>query len=189
MDLIKSIAIVLVALSSLGIVCIVLRKENSFYNVFEVIQYQHKLLEGSPIQKNGFYVLPLLLSAGLAVLFVPNDSFISSMITIVCMLLSILLAALAIIASSNTTNVVKEEQRKNVNSVTKETIFSISYAAYLSILLLFYLLVISAVQVNSLSFVLAVVLTGMGYYAFFLIILTLLIIIKRIWKLKELDVK
>lgn len=189
MDWIKIIAIALVALSVVGITLIILRKKRSFFNVLEVIKAQHQLLKESRLHYLAFYILPLFLSAGLAMLFVLKEAFISSMITVVCMLLSILLAALAIIASSNVTNVVAKDQRESVSIVIKETVFLISYAAYLSILLLVYLLVLFAVQVNALHPILSTVLTGVGYYVFALIVLTLLIIIKRIWKLKEPDLQ
>lgn len=187
MDWMKITAIAFVALSGIGITLIILRKRKSFFNVVEVIKAQHQLLKDDKLHRFAFYILPIFLSFGLAVLYVPNEAFISSMITVVCMLLSILLAALAIIASSNVTKAVNEDQRQSICAVIKETIFSISYAAYLSVILLIYLLVLFAVQVNSLSPILAAVLAGVGYYVFVLIVLTLLIIIKRIWKIKELD--
>lgn len=189
MDWMKITAIAFVALSGIGITLIIMRKDLSFFNVLEVIQAQHQLLKDDKLHRFAFYILPIFLSFGLAVLYVPNDAFISSMVTVVCMLLSILLAALAIIASNNVTNVVNEDQRKSVSNVIRETVFLISYAAYLSVFLLIYLLVLFAMQVNALHPILATVLTGVGYYVFALIILTLLIIIKRIWKLKEPDLK
>jgi len=187
MSWLNILAVVFIVLSAVCLALIVLQKENNFFNAQEVIKAQYAMLKTSKIHQLTFYIFPLFLSAGLAILFVPDEAFISSMITVVCMLLSILLAALAIIASSKVTKAVNEDQRNNICEVIKETIFSISYAAYLSVILLIYLLVLFAVQVNSLSPVLAAVLTGVGYYVFALIVLTLLIIIKRIWKIKELD--
>lgn len=189
MSWLNIVAVAFIVLSAVCLALIVLQKKNNFFNTWEVIGAQHEMLKNSRIHQMAFYILPLFLSTGLAILFVPDEAFISSMITVVCMLLSILLAALAIIASSNATKVENEDQRKNICEVIKETIFSISYAAYLSVILLIYLLVLFAVQVNSLSPVLAAVLTGVGYYVFVLIVLTLLIIIKRIWKIKELDLR
>ena len=187
MDWIKIIAVAFIALAGVFLALIVLQKNNSFFNVREVIKKQHNMLKSSRIHRSSFYVLPLFLSAGLAILFVPDGDFISSMITVVCMLLSILLAALAIIASNNASKAANRDQKEIINEVIKETIFSISYAAYLSIILLSYLLLLFAIKVNTLCSVFATVLTGIGYYVFVLIVLTLLIIIKRIWKIKELD--
>ena len=67
-------------LISAGIMSVsLLRKNEPFFNIHEIVQEYRKLIRGSTIV---FFILPLLFSVGLALLYTAGTRFYSEIITI-----------------------------------------------------------------------------------------------------------
>lgn len=84
-------------LISAGIMSVsLLRKNEPFFNIHEIVQEYRKLIRGSTIV---FFILPLLFSVGLALLYTAGTRFYSEIGVILGIILSMLLASLSILCN------------------------------------------------------------------------------------------
>ena len=107
-------------LISAGIMSVsLLRKNEPFFNIHEIVQEYRKLIRGSTIV---FFILPLLFSVGLALLYTAGTRFYSEIGVILGIILSMLLASLSILCNYDFSEVRDEQQRKKGRDVVKTTI-------------------------------------------------------------------
>ena len=179
MDTIKLIGLALILVSG-TLILVSLLKENSFFNLRKIIKEQLALFQHSKHQYLIFYALPLVLAVGLAFLYTAKEDFFVMLNTILSIILSILLAVLTILSAKDFSKVQDKEQRKNVKRVVKETINAISFVAILCVFLLLFDLVMIAIKDISVCGTISILVSALIYYAFIIILLCLLMIIKRI---------
>ena len=185
----KILGIVLVVTSfSLISVCL-FRKNEAYFNLREVVQKHFALFKNSKSQYFIFYILPLLFSVGLALLYTATEEFLTESSVVLGIILSVLLTILSILSSYDFSNVKNQAQCARVNSVVTDTINSITFNTLLCIALMLYNMVLVVLNEGDYSWVpfditlIKVIMSGIAYYLFSVICLTLLLIVKQMCKI------
>ena len=182
---------ILVVVSVVLICGSLLRKNESYFNLRNVIRKHFGLFKNCKFQYWVFYGFPILLSVGLAMLYETNSVFFSELNVILSILVSILFAILSILGGNDYSSVADERQKKNAKAVLRDTVNAIVFTAVLSVFLLLFGLVFSVVSIDSFNgWIFDVtmakrIVSGMAYYIFTVILLNLLLIIKHMSKLIE----
>ena len=182
---------ILVVVSVVLICGSLLRKNESYFNLRNVIRKHFGLFKNCKFQYWVFYGFPILLSVGLAMLYETNSVFFSELNVILSILVSILFAILSTLGGNDYSSVADERQKKNAKAVLRDTVNAIVFTAVLSVFLLLYGLVFSVVSIDSFNgWIFDVtmakrIVSGMAYYIFTVILLNLLLIIKHMSKLIE----
>lgn len=174
------IGLVLVGLSVLLLVIGLLKKNESFFNLREVISLHLSLFRNDISQYIVFFVLPLLFSIGLSLLYTANDDLYEQISVIVGVILSILLAVLSIITSKDYRISQDKGRNERVKAVVVETINTISFATFICVFIMICSLVMIVVDGVPAPQWLRTVLTCGAFYCFTVLILTMLMIVKRI---------
>ena len=191
MSYIKIVGTIFVAVSGILMCSSFLRKNEYYFNLRSVIKRHLRLFKNCKSQYVIFYGLPLLFSAGLALLCEANSQFFSELSVILSILISILFAILSILCGQDYATVSNEEQKKRAKVVLLDTVNAIVFTAFLCIFLLLYGLVFSlvdAVAFDWLPFnieILKRIVSGVAYYFFTVILFNLFLIFKHMSKLIE----
>ncbi len=188
MDLIKFIGLALVLLFVLINTFFLFRKNESFFNLRDVIKDHLGLFRNSKSQYVIFYISPLFFAMGLSMIYEAGETFYTNLSVIVSVLLSMLLAILSILTGKDYSSIEDDNQRKNIKNVTQETITAIVFDSMLCIFLLLYGLVM--IVVDGVTFdaeVVKRIFAGIAYYSFAVMLLNLLLIVKRMSRIIEFD--
>ena len=188
MDLIKFIGLALVLLFVLINTLFLFRKNESFFNLRDVINDHLGLFRNSKSQYVIFYISPLFFAVGLSMIYEAGETFYTNLSVIVSVLLSMLLAILSILTGKDYSSIEDDNQRKNIKRVTQETITAIVFDSMLCIFLLLYGLVM--IVIDGVSFdaeVVKRIFAGIAYYSFAVMLLNLLLIVKRMSRIIEFD--
>lgn len=186
---IKEIGFILVIISSLLLAISLMRKNEPFFNLREIIGLHLKMFQSCKTQYIVFYGLPLLLSVGLTLLFVASDAFFSELSIVLSIILSMHFSILSILSGFNFYSVKVEKQREKSQTVIIETTNSIIFNCLLCLFMLLYNLTMIIFDEESASLIpisvrtLKSVASGVAYYLFIVILLTTLLIIKQMSKL------
>lgn len=184
MTKIKLTGICLVIISLLIIFLCLLRKKDTFFNLYKVIFDHLKLFKDCKFQYIVFYGLPLVFSVGLAMLYTAGTAFYSELSVILGILLSMMLAILSILSGYDFSDKNKRE-RKKAQDVVDETINAIIFDSVLCMFLMIYGLVIIVLEGSSFPdfpidiTIIKAIISGVAYYIFTVILLNLLLIIKH----------
>lgn len=169
---------------------IVLKKDEPFFNVNEIIRQHLSIFEQSKTQYFVFFGLPMLFSVGLAMLYTAGESFYSNISVILGIILSMLLASLSILSGYNFSTVKDEKQRANGKLVVKMTINTIMFVSLLCVFLLLYGLVMIVLCGGDYSWVCSSVVeickaiaSTIAYYTFSVILLSILLVFKQMSKI------
>lgn len=195
MEPIKYIGLVLVIVSAILILCSLLRKKESFFNLRQVIKKHLAVFKECKFQYLVFYGFPMFFSIGLAMIYKAGETFYSELSVIMGILLSMLFAILSILAGHDFSTVKDEQQRAKVKSVVKETVNAIVFDSILCLFLMIYglvVIVLDGISFSSLPFNIAIVkaiISGVAYYIFSVILLNLLLIVKHMSKIIEFNLK
>lgn len=184
MNVLREVGLAFVGISTVLMAMLLLRKEESFFNLNAVVANHMKLFKNSRLQYVAFYILPLFFAAGLAMIYEAGNVFYSELSVVVGIILSILLAALSILAGKDYKDVPDGETKKRLFRVLKETVNAIVFNCFLCVFLLLYGLVM--IIIENISFKIGIikrVFAGISYYTFVVMILTLFLIVKRISKI------
>lgn len=179
------VGIIFVILSLICIFVSLIRKKESFFNIMDVVKNHLKLFKSCPYQYVIFYVFPLLFAIGLVLIYQAGESFYSELSVVIGIILSILMAILSIISGYNFSNIKDEGQRKRANDVLAETINAIVFNSLLCVFMMLYalsMIVIDGVDFSWIKFdtiILESIASGIAYYVFSVILLTLLLIVKH----------
>jgi len=193
----KLIGLVLVVSSTIIIFVLLLRKNESFFNIRDVIKKQFALFKNCKSQYFVFYAIPLLFASGLALIYNADTTFYTNLSVILGILLSMLFAILSILASIDFSGFKKEQQAK-AKIVVLETVNCIVFNSILCLFLMLYSLVV--IVINGIDFssmhmnetiitVAKCVISGFTYYVFTVILLTLMVIVKRMSKIIDFNLK
>lgn len=183
--------VVLTAAGLLLLLGSLLSGKERFFHLREVVSEHLKLFENCPFQYVVFYVFPLFLSAGLALLYEAGETFYTNLSVILGVLLSMLFAILGILTGQDYSSVEDETQRKKAKQVVEETVNAIVFCTMLCLFLMLYslaLIVADGVALPCAEW-LKMVLSGVGYYLFTVVLLTLLLIVKQMSRLIEFGLK
>ncbi len=188
MDLIKYIGLALVLLFVLINTLFLFRKNESFFNLRDVIKDHLGLFHDCKSQYVIFYISPLFFAVGLSMIYEAGETFYTNLSVIVSVLLSMLLAILSILTGKDYSSIEDDNQRKNIKRITQETITAIVFDSMLCIFLLLYGLVM--IVIDGVTFdaeVVKRIFAGIAYYSFAVMLLNLLLIVKRMSRIIEFD--
>lgn len=186
MDYIKFIGLFLV----IGFVVInifsLFKKNESFFNLYDIVKNHLYLFHDCPSQYIVFYSNPLLFAIGLALIYEAGETFYANLSVIISVLLSMLLAMLSILTQKSYALIADDNQRDKIQQVTQETITAIVFDSLLCIFLLLYGLAMIVIDgINFDNGVLKKFFSGIAYYNFVVILLNLLLIVKRMSRIIE----
>ena len=188
MDWIKFTGLVMVVCFALINLIFLFRKNESFFNLRDVVKDHLYLFYDCKSQYIVFYFSPLLFAVGLALIYEAGETFYTNLSVIVSVLLSMLLAILSILTGKDYSCISDDDQRENIQTVTQETITAIVFDSLLCIFLLLYglaMIVIDGVDFD--TEIIKRVFAGVAYYNFAVTLLNLLLIVKRMSRIIEFD--
>ena len=174
---IKLCGLLLVLISSVIMIFSLLRKEEPFFNLQDIIKAHKHLVRGSEIL---FCIIPLCFAVGLSLLYTAGAQFYSEISVILGIFLSMLLASLSILSNYDFSTVTDANQREKGKKVVRETINAIMFDAILCVFLLLYGLIIIVLSGGDYSWIpismniIKTAVSAVAYYLFVVILLNLL---------------
>ena len=188
---IKLCGLLLVLISSVIMIFSLLRKEEPFFNLQDIIKAHKHLVRGSEIL---FCILPLCFAVGLSLLYTAGAQFYTEISVILGIFLSMLLASLSILSNYDFSTVTDANQREKGKKVVRETINAIMFDAILCVFLLLYGLIIIVLSGGDYSWIpismniIKTAVSAVAYYLFVVILLNLLLIVKQMSKIIEFNI-
>ena len=188
---IKLCGLLLVLISSVIMIFSLLRKEEPFFNLQDIIKAHKYLVRGSEIL---FCIIPLCFAVGLSLLYTAGAQFYSEISVILGIFLSMLLASLSILSNYDFSTVTDANQREKGKKVVRETINAIMFDAILCVFLLLYGLIIIVLSGGDYSWIpismniIKTAVSAVAYYLFVVILLNLLLIVKQMSKIIEFNI-
>ena len=185
------IGLIMLSTFTLLMIISLFKRHDTFFNIREVIRKQLLLFKNCSYQYFTFYGLPIFLSVGLALIYQADVAFYTEISVVIGILLSMLFAILSILTGYDFSNVKNKKQKEKVQKVVAETINAIVFDSVLCIFIMIYglvVIVISGVDYSWLSIdltIIKMVVSGIAYYLFTVIMLTLLLIVKHMSKIIE----
>lgn len=191
MTICKIIGLILSFSSLLLIICILLKKQEPFFNFREIIKDHLCLFSNCKSQYFVFYVLPAFLGVGISLLFSANTAFFSHLGVVLSIILSMLLALLAILTGYDFSKFEDVEQRNTAEITVKQTINAILFCCIIGIMLLLIGFIVIAASGKSFDWIpfniniCKILISAFTYYLFIVVLLNLLLVIKNISKIIE----
>lgn len=188
---IKLCGLLLVLISSVIMIVSLLRKEEPFFNLQDIIKAHKHLVRGSEIL---FCIIPLCFAVGLSLLYTAGAQFYTEISVILGIFLSMLLASLSILSNYDFSTVTDANQREKGKKVVRETINAIMFDAILCVFLLLYGLIIIVLSGGDYSWIpismniIKTAVSAVAYYLFVVILLNLLLIVKQMSKIIEFNI-
>ena len=188
---IKLCGLLLVLISSVIMIFSLLRKEEPFFNLQDIIKAHKHLVRGSEIL---FCIIPLCFAVGLSLLYTAGAQFYTEISVILGIFLSMLLASLSILSNYDFSTVTDANQREKGKKVVRETINAIMFDAILCVFLLLYGLIIIVLSGGDYSWIpismniIKTAVSAVAYYLFVVILLNLLLIVKQMSKISEFNI-
>lgn len=192
----RIIAGVILSVASLIIMWVLLLKKNEpFFNLREIMKNHLKLFSNCKSQYFVFYILPLLLSIGLALLFSVNISFYTHMGVVLSIILSMMMALLSILSNYSPKEIKNSEQSDRAIEAVKQTINATLFSCFIGVALLllgFIAIAGSGMEIKWIPFDLIIckrILSIITYYFLFVELLNLLLIIKNMHRIIEFNLE
>ena len=188
---IKLCGLLLVLISSVIMIFSLLRKEEPFFNLQDIIKAHKHLVRGSEIL---FCIIPLCFAVGLSLLYTAGAQFYTEISVILGIFLSMLLASLSILSNYDFSTVTDANQREKGKKVVRETINAIMFDAILCVFLLLYGLIMIVLSGGDYSWIpismniIKTAVSAVAYYLFVVILLNLLLIVKQMSKIIEFNI-
>ena len=188
---IKFGGLLLVFISLAVMIFSLLRKEEPFFNLRDIIKAHKQLIRGSEIL---FCIIPLCFAVGLSLLYTAGAQFYTEISVILGIFLSMLLASLSILSNYDFSTVTDANQREKGKKVVRETINAIMFDAILCVFLLLYGLIIIVLSGGDYSWIpismniIKTAVSAVAYYLFVVILLNLLLIVKQMSKIIEFNI-
>ena len=168
-----------------------LRKEEPFFNLRDIIKAHKQLIRGSEIL---FCILPMCFAVGLSLLYTAGAQFYTEISVILGIFLSMLLASLSILSNYDFSTVKDASQREKGKKVVRQTINAIMFDSLLCVFLLLYGLTIIVLSSGDFSWIpismniIKAIVSAIAYYLFSVILLNLLLIVKQMSKIIEFNI-
>lgn len=191
MSLINICGICLIAVSACLLLACLLRKNETFFNLRTTVRNHLRLFKDCKFQYVVFYLLPLIFSVGLAMVYAADGAFYTQLIVVIGILVSMQFAMLSILCGYDFSPAGDPARRARVKKVVRETVDAIVFDCVLCLALLLYGLMMIALDgsgfASGLGDTVPVmhILAGAAYYIFVLILLNLLLIVKHMSKIIE----
>ena len=188
---IKFGGLLLVFISLAVMILSLLRKEEPFFNLRDIIKAHKQLIRGSEIL---FCILPMCFAVGLALLYTAGAQFYTEISVILGIFLSMLLASLSILSNYDFSTVKDASQREKGKKVVRQTINAIMFDSLLCVFLLLYGLTIIVLSSGDFSWIpismniIKAIVSAIAYYLFSVILLNLLLIVKQMSKIIEFNI-
>ena len=188
---IKFGALLLVFISLAVMIFSLLRKEEPFFNLRDIIKAHKQLIRGSEIL---FCILPMCFAVGLSLLYTAGAQFYTEISVILGIFLSMLLASLSILSNYDFSTVKDASQREKGKKVVRQTINAIMFDSLLCVFLLLYGLTIIVLSSGDFSWIpismniIKAIVSAIAYYLFSVILLNLLLIVKQMSKIIEFNI-
>ena len=188
---IKFGGLLLVFISLAVMIFSLLRKEEPFFNLRDIIKAHKQLIRGSEIL---FCILPMCFAVGLSLLYTAGAQFYTEISVILGIFLSMLLASLSILSNYDFSTVKDASQREKGKKVVRQTINAIMFDSLLCVFLLLYGLTIIVLSSGDFSWIpismniIKAIVSAIAYYLFSVILLNLLLIIKQMSKIIEFNI-
>lgn len=188
---IKFGGLLLVFISLAVMIFSLLRKEEPFFNLRDIIKAHKQLIRGSEIL---FCILPMCFAVGLSLLYTAGAQFYTEISVILGIFLSMLLASLSFLSNYDFSTVTDANQREKGKKVVRETINAIMFDAILCVFLLLYGLIIIVLSGGDYSWIpismniIKTAVSAVAYYLFVVILLNLLLIVKQMSKIIEFNI-
>lgn len=188
---IKFGGLLLVFISLAVMIFSLLRKEEPFFNLRDIIKAHKQLIRGSEIL---FCILPMCFAVGLALLYTAGAQFYTEISVILGIFLSMLLASLSILSNYDFSTVKDASQREKGKKVVRQTINAIMFDSLLCVFLLLYGLTIIVLSSGDFSWIpismniIKTIVSAIAYYLFSVILLNLLLIVKQMSKIIEFNI-
>lgn len=188
---IKFGGLLLVFISLAVIIFSLLRKEEPFFNLRDIIKAHKQLIRGSEIL---FCILPMCFAVGLSLLYTAGAQFYTEISVILGIFLSMLLASLSILSNYDFSTVKDASQREKGKKVVRQTINAIMFDSLLCVFLLLYGLTIIVLSSGDFSWIpismniIKAIVSAIAYYLFSVILLNLLLIVKQMSKIIEFNI-
>ena len=185
---IKFGGLLLVFISLAVMIFSLLRKEEPFFNLRDIIKAHKQLIRGSEIL---FCILPMCFAVGLSLLYTAGAQFYTEISVILGIFLSMLLASLSILSNYDFSTVKDASQREKGKKVVRQTINAIMFDSLLCVFLLLYGLTIIVLSSGDFSWIpismniIKAIVSAIAYYLFSVILLNLLLIVKQMSKIIE----
>ena len=189
----KLVGMIISFISIVLILFILFKKEEPFFNLNKVFKEHLALFSNCKSQYFVFYVFPLVLGVGLSLLFPTNAAFFSHLGVVLSIILSMLLALLAILSSVDFSKIKEKDVGEKAQTAVKQTINAIIFCCVIGIALLllgFVVIAVSGNPIDWLPFDISLCKTigsVFTYYLFIVVLLNLLLIIKNMYKIIELN--
>lgn len=188
---IKFGGLLLVFISLAVMIFSLLRKEEPFFNLRDIIKAHKQLIRGSEIL---FCILPMCFAVGLTLLYTAGAQFYTEISVILGIFLSMLLASLSILSNYDFSTVKDASQREKGKKVVRQTINAIMFDSLLCVFLLLYGLTIIVLSSGDFSWIpismniIKAIVSAIAYYLFSVILLNLLLIVKQMSKIIEFNI-
>lgn len=188
---IKFGGLLLVFISLAVMIFSLLRKEEPFFNLRDIIKAHKQLIQGSEIL---FCILPMCFAVGLSLLYTAGVQFYTEISVILGIFLSMLLASLSILSNYDFSTVKDASQREKGKKVVRQTINAIMFDSLLCVFLLLYGLTIIVLSSGDFSWIpismniIKAIVSAIAYYLFSVILLNLLLIVKQMSKIIEFNI-
>ena len=185
---IKFGGLLLVFISLAVMIFSLLRKEEPFFNLRDIIKAHKQLIRGSEIL---FCILPMCFAVGLSLLYTAGAQFYTEISVILGIFLSMLLASLSILSNYDFSTVKDASQREKGKKVVRQTINAIMFDSLLCVFLLLYGLTIIVLSSGDFSWIpismniIKAIVSAIAYYLFSVILLNLLVIVNQMSKIIE----
>lgn len=187
----KTISIILVAISAFFLILALTRSNSNYMNVGAAITKHYKMIKTVPIQFLAIFVSPAFLSAASVLNGRIDDDLIDTLVVVVSIFFSIFFAIMSILCSmikkhtSNTENNTSTQRQdkldENYNLLLNETFDCVMFESIISVFLLILLICLQLFPISCVPVELS--LHGVVLYLVFLVIANLFVIIKRLEKL------
>lgn len=158
------------------------RKSDNFIDLRTVLKRHFQLFADSKIQFALFYILPIVISTGMALIYVAPDTFYNNLLVAVSIFVSMLLAMMSVISSKNYDGYAEDTKRR-IKNVIDETNNAIVFCTFISIVTIFLSLVAPAVIKMNQHQVVNIIISAIAYYMLIVLLLNILLIVKRLGKL------
>ena len=189
----KIVGVVVSLFSVIFILFFLFKKNEPFFNLRKVIVNHLSLFQNCKSQYFVFYFLPLLLSVGLSLVVTVNVAFFSHMGVVLSVILSMLLALMSILTNYDYSIIENKDQHERAKLAVTQTINAILFCCFIGMTILLLGFVVISVDGKSLAWIpfdlkiCKIIFSVFTYYCLCVILFTLLLIIKNISKIIEVN--
>lgn len=178
--MINYIAYSLISISIFIMLIYGVKRNNNFINIINIIKDHFKIFDGANKHIIVIYILPILTSVGLSLIYSLTDSMIEAIMVVISVVISALLTFQGVIMNIETKD--NEDRKKEL---LEETNSSINFIVLINIFLVFLMLIYIAIEDK----IWKKIFTTIIIYLLIITFLTILIIFKRIRVLLKSNIK